>query len=51
MIPALWDDEATGVLDVGEESEEASDIYNLSGQRLSKSQKGINIVNGRLLVK
>lgn len=51
MIPALWDDEATGVLDVGEESEEASDIYNLSGQRLSKPQKGINIVNGRLLVK
>lgn len=51
MIPALWDDEATGVLDVAEESEEASDIYNLSGQRLSKPQKGINIVNGRLLVK
>lgn len=51
MIPVLWDDEATGVLDVGEESEEASDIYNLSGQRLSKPQKGINIVNGRLLVK
>lgn len=51
MIPALWDDEATGVLDVWEESEEASDIYNLSGQRLSKPQKGINIVNGRLLVK
>ena len=51
MIPVLWDDEATGVLDVWEESEEASDIYNLSGQRLSKPQKGINIVNGRLLVK
>lgn len=51
MIPVLWDDEATGVLDVWEELEEASDIYNLSGQRLSKPQKGINIVNGRLLVK
>ena len=33
-------------------SEESDDaIYNLSGQRLSKPQKGINIVNGRKILK
>lgn len=30
-----------------EKIKEKNDIYNLSGQRLSKLQKGINIVNGR----
>ena len=32
-----------------EESEAA--IYNLAGQRLNKIQKGINIVNGKKILK
>jgi hypothetical protein len=28
----------------------AREIYNLSGQRLSKTQKGVNIVNGKKYV-
>ena len=32
-------------------SEESNDaIYNLAGQRLSRPQKGINIVNGRKIL-
>ena len=46
-------DEATSVNEAfsiqNEESEGA--IYNLSGQRLSKMQKGINIVNGKKILK
>jgi hypothetical protein len=29
---------------------EASSIYNLAGQRISKMQKGINIINGKKIV-
>lgn len=29
------------------EKTEASAIYNLAGQRLSKTQRGVNIVNGK----
>ena len=36
----------TGVSPIGE-TEEGAAIYNLSGQRLQKMQKGINIVGGR----
>ena len=36
----------TGVSPLGE-TEEGAAIYNLAGQRLSKTQKGVNIVGGR----
>ena len=42
-----FDDEATGIVSTPGETEEGTVIYNLSGQRLNKMQKGINIVNGK----
>lgn len=48
---AFDDDDATGIsnLNVNENLNEA--IYNISGQRLSKAQKGINIINGKKILK
>lgn len=43
----MFDDEATGIVAPIGETEEGTVIYNLSGQRLNKVQKGINIVNGK----
>ncbi|MBQ7463125.1 MAG: alpha/beta hydrolase fold domain-containing protein [Bacteroidaceae bacterium] len=40
----------TGLPSIGE-TEQTATIYNLLGQRLCKMQKGINIVNGRKIVK
>ena len=43
------EDDATGISDL-KDSKDLNDskvIYNLAGQRLSKTQKGINIVNGK----
>ncbi|MBO7471348.1 MAG: hypothetical protein J6T78_05725, partial [Bacteroidaceae bacterium] len=39
-------DDATGIANV-EKAAENGPIFNLAGQRLSKVQKGINIVNGK----
>ena len=45
------DELITGVSSLGE-TEEGAAIYNLAGMRLSKKQKGINIINGKkVLVK
>ena len=46
------DDIATGIgkLEHGSLNMEHSAIYNLSGQRLSKMQKGINIANGKKVI-
>lgn len=43
------EDDATGInaIDNGELSIDNAAIYNLAGQRISKMQKGINIINGR----
>lgn len=47
-------DEDTDTISLSEElrlkSEESSGIYNLSGQRLGKMQKGINIVDGKKII-
>ena len=45
------EDDATGIsnLNVNDNLNEA--IYNLAGQRISKMQKGINIVNGKKILK
>jgi hypothetical protein len=43
----MFDDDATGIVSTPGETEEGTVIYNLSGQRLNKIQKGINIVNGK----
>ena len=45
------DDDATGIVSLLEKTEEGTAIYNIAGQRLSKMQKGINIVNGKKILK
>ena len=47
-----FDDDATAIEMVnGQSSMVNGSIYNLAGQRLSKTQKGINIVNGKKILK
>ena len=47
-----FDDDATGIEMVNGQSSMVNDpIYNLAGQRISKMQKGINIVNGKKILK
>ena len=47
------DDDATGIetVDNRQQTTDNSPIYNLAGQRIIKMQKGINIVNGRKVLK
>lgn len=44
-------DDATGIASPLGETEEGAVIFNLAGQRLSKSVKGINIINGKKVLK
>ena len=44
------DDDATGIENVDAEANDEA-IYNLAGQRVGKMQKGINIVNGKKILK
>lgn len=46
------DETETGIENTEEESNKnaRSDIYNLAGQKLSKTQKGLNVVNGKLTI-
>ena len=47
-----FDDDATGINEeLRIKNEESTSIFNLAGQRLSKTQKGINIVNGKKILK
>ena len=45
-----FDDDATAISSVESFTEDGA-IYNLAGQRLQKMQKGINIVNGKKILK
>ncbi len=46
------DGEITAIEEVfGDETEKQGTIYNLAGQRLTKAQKGINIINGKKVIK
>jgi uncharacterized repeat protein (TIGR02543 family) len=48
----VFEDNATGIRTIETVSaEEAAQIFDLSGRRLSKTQKGINIVNGKKVLK
>ena len=50
----LFDDDATLLIDLKDFNgfKDSNDlIYNLAGQRVSKMQKGINIVNGKKIIK
>ena len=52
LISVVWDDNATGIFDLSEKKEENDGaIYNLAGQKLMHTQKGINIINGKLVIK
>ena len=52
LISVVWDDNATGIYDLSEKEEaENGAIYNLAGQKLMHTQKGINIINGKLVIK
>ena len=47
----IFDDKETGIRTIEKVSaEEAAQIFDLSGRRLSKMQKGINIVNGKKIL-
>ena len=48
-----FDDEATGIslMEDGRSKMEDGAIYNVAGQRLNKMQRGINIVNGKKILK
>lgn len=50
LIPAIWDDNATGIENTAG-SNITNIIYNLAGQKLTRAQKGVNIINGKLIVK
>jgi hypothetical protein len=50
LIPALWDDNTTGIENTAG-SNITNIIYNLAGQKLMHIQKGVNIINGKLIVK
>lgn len=52
LIPALWDDNATNIDNIAKDEVTATGaIYNLAGQKLTRAQKGINIINGKLVIK
>ena len=50
LIPALWDDNVTGIENTAG-SNITNIIYNLAGQKLTRAQKGIYIINGKLTVR
>jgi hypothetical protein len=49
----VFDDDATGIslMEDGRSQTEDGAIYNLAGQRINKMQRGINIVNGKKILK
>ena len=51
LIPAIWDDNGTGIDEILNTSTlNNNTIYNLSGQRLRQRQKGLNIIDGKLVI-
>ena len=46
-----FEDDATGISDLNVNDNLNGAIYNLAGQRLGKMQKGINIINGKKILK
>lgn len=49
---AVWnEDGTTGIVELKKEKVNQDAIYNLSGQKIRHLKKGINIVNGRLIVR
>ena len=46
-----FDDEATGISEIENVSLDAENVYDLSGRRVEKLQKGFYIVNGKKILK
>jgi hypothetical protein len=54
LVKALYfaEEDATGIANVNDnDNDNQAVIYNVAGQRVSKMQKGINIVNGKKILK
>ena len=47
----FFDEDATGIANMKGHNDQNGIIYNLAGQRLNKVQKGINIINGKKILK
>ena len=45
------EDDATGIKDLKDFRDSKDLIFNLAGQRISKMQKGINIINGKKVLR
>ena len=45
------EEEETAISEIAGNAENTEAIYNLAGQRISKAQKGINIINGKKVLK
>jgi len=47
-----FDNTATGInnVEISEESDDSTPMYNLAGQRVNKSYKGVVIVNGKKML-
>ena len=48
---SFGDDDATGIESLNTQNTQNAQIYNIAGQRISKMQRGINIVNGKKILK
>lgn len=52
VISVQWDDDETGIIEtMTQGNNKETVIYNLSGQKLKQTQKGINIINGKLVIR
>lgn len=52
LFNILWDDNTTGIIAPETKDNMQNDvIYNIAGQKLSATQKGINIIDGKLIIK
>ena len=49
-IKLYIDDVEDGIQTLSDANENGVNIYNVAGQRMSKTQKGINIVNGKKVI-
>lgn len=47
----VFDEDATGIKTLSDSPLKGENIYNLAGQRINKMQRGINIVNGKKILK
>jgi dihydrofolate reductase len=49
-LSIVWDDTETGIFET-DGGEQNAEIYDLTGRRLDKPVKGINIIGGKLVIK